>query len=217
MPKSLYIYINKFLVNAKLDLVTNCILKPRNTNLLIYYLHRNRINFSHTKNQLRFSTTNMLENPIVKNGLQNHQKLPLAHKLSRPPSNTMFSAWLYSKRQLDYLPHFHTVMPQISRWLHPPKKLPLIMIWSAPTPTLHILSPTWPTNPNGIRIQSAIFSQLTGQTHRLTDTEKKCGKRPVQTGHLSKRRRGLIIIIIVVIVCIIITVKSILLCSSKYM
>ena len=55
---------------------------------------------------------------------------------------------------------------------HSPAKLPLPVGRSPPPSTCLILGPSRSIIPNGIRIQSAVFPQYTGQTDRQSDTNR---------------------------------------------
>jgi len=75
------------------------------------------------------------------------------------------------KWQLNHFMHLYITKQQSPHWLqgdapHPPPKLPLTMR-QLPIPTnCLILGPSQHTTPNGIQIQSVVFTQYTEQTDR---------------------------------------------------
>jgi len=96
--------------------------------------------------------------------------------------NRFIAPWTFSgttlqmaARSLCVLLHKYTIIsPLVTIGL--PISTPKIALPAGRSPplcTCLILGPSWPTTPNGIQIQSPIFSQFTGQTDRLTERHTK--------------------------------------------
>jgi len=116
-----------------------------------------------------------------------------SQNLSTPPpsfcTNTQCLGRPHSLPQMTarWFTDFYTTMQQRSHWLqwdtpnsHP--KLPLPLRRSLPPSNTPITRLTRPTIPNGSRIHSAIFPQITFQTDRQTDRQID-----TQTGRRSRR------------------------------